>query len=896
VITAGNQVGPYRILTRLGAGGMGEVWRAHDTRLNREVAIKVVSAVLAHDEDRLRRFEQEARATSALNHPNILTVYDIGSHDGSSYIVSELLEGEELRDQLTVGAIAPRKAVDYAIQIASGLAAAHARGIVHRDIKPENIFITTDGRVKILDFGLAKLRPVSRALDSGSEVETQKGITDPGVIMGTVGYMSPEQVRGKDVDHRSDIFSFGVILYEMLAARRAFVGESLVEVMNAILKEEPPELSATNGRLPAQLELIVRRCLEKKPELRFQSASDLTFALGTITTTSDSRLKTATVLPGVTDASSKKGILGNAPLAWIATAMLLLIAVILGVVVYLRPTPEEGRAYMLSALPPEKTIFMSGQAPVISPDGSRLAFVAVDETGRALLYVRPLDSLTAQALAGTDGAAWPFWSPDGRSIGFFASGKLKRIEATGGQPVALADAPIGRGGSWNRDGVIIFTPTPPSPLHRISSAGGEATPISSVDPARGEFPRMFPQFLPDGRHYLFFSPAGQQPGTRVVGIGSLDSQEKRPLLNADFVAVYAPPGYLLFRREATLVAQRFDPVKLELQGDPFPVAEKVGFDGVTFQTLASASDNGVLAYQSIGGLNTQLIWFDRAGKQIGVAGPPGDYSGLSLSPDDRRLAFQRVDSETGNVDIWVTEFAGNTLSRFTFDPAVDFGPVWSPDGNRIAFATLREGAPNVYQKMSSGAGEDEALFKSPIAKIPADWSGDGSYLLCGTVGLVTRWDLWVLSLSGDRKWEAFLQTPNNEQRACFSPTGKWVAYESDESGKKEVYVRSFPASGAKWQVSAGGGSQPRFTRDGKELFYLSADRKVMAVQVKTDAITFESGAPRVLFETHILMKEDRPGNQYAVASGGQRFLINSTMTGTDATPINIVVNWTAAKK
>jgi eukaryotic-like serine/threonine-protein kinase len=382
----------------------------------------------------------------------------------------------------------------------------------------------------------------------------------------------------------------------------------------------------------------------------------------------------------------------------------------------------------------------------------------------------------------------------------------------------------------------------------------------------------------------------------VVGIGSLDSQEKKQLLNADFVAVYAPPGFLLFRREAALVAQRFDAVKLELLGDPFPVAEQVGIDGLTFQTLAYASDNGVLAYQSLGGGNTQLIWFDRAGKQLGVVGPPGDYSGLSLSPDDKRLAFQQVDSDTGNVDIWVTEFTGGAFSRFTFDPAVDFGPVWSPDGNRIAFAALRDGAPNLYQKMSSWAGEDEALYKSPLAKIPADWSRDGNYLLCGTVGLATRWDLWLLLLSGERKWEVFLQTSNNEQRASFAPSGRWIAYESDESGKKEVYVRSFPASGAKWQVSAGGGSQPRFTRDGKELFYLSADRKVMAVQVKTDAITFEAGAPRVLFETRILMREDRLGNQYAVASDGQRFLINSTMTATGANPINIVVNWTAGKK
>ena len=341
------------------------------------------------------------------------------------------------------------------------------------------------------------------------------------------------------------------------------------------------------------------------------------------------------------------------------------------------------------------------------------------------------------------------------------------------------------------------------------------------------------------------------------------------------------------------MAQRFDADKLELSGDPFPVADQVGFDGVSFQTLASASDNGVLAYQSLGAGNTQLIWFDRGGKQLGVAGHPGDYSGLSLSPDDKRLAFQQVDSDTGNVDIWVTELTGDTSSRFTFDPVIEFGPVWSPDGSRIAFASLRTGFPNIFQKVSSGAGEDELLFSSPLATIPADWSRDGRFLVCQTVDLKTRWDLWILSLSGERRWEIFLQTPSNEQRATFAPSGRWIAYESDESGKKEVYVRSFPASGAKWQVSAGGGSQPRFTRDGKELFFLSADRRMMAAQLQTEGATFGFGAPRALFETHISLKEDRPGNQYAVSSDGQRFLINSTIESTVTTPISVVVNWAA---
>jgi Tol biopolymer transport system component len=887
----------YRIVSRIGAGGMGEVYRARDTRLDRDVAIKVLPSSLTADEDRLRRFEQEARATSALNHPNILTVYDIGTHEGSPFIVAELLEGEELRDELNHGAIAQRRAVEYATQIASGLAAAHARGIVHRDLKPENIFVTTDGRVKILDFGLAKLRPQSHAVDSGSEVQTQKVLTDPGVIMGTVGYMSPEQVRGQDTDHRSDIFSFGVILYETLSGKRAFGGESMVEVMNAILKEEPPELSETSAKTNPALEQIVRRCIEKKPELRFHSAHDLGFALRTLFTTSGSRRDTATALPAVTEQSGGSRLFGSARLAWVVSGLMLLVAIVLAAVAYFRPATTVARAYKLSALSPEKTILKGGQAPAISPDGSHLAFVSVDETGKSILYVRPLDSLAAKPLLGTDGAMMPFWSPDGRSIGFFAAGKLKTTDATGAvQPATLADAPVPRGGSWNRDGVIIFTPSPPGPIFRIPASGGDAKPLNVVDAAAGEFSRWFPQFLPDGRHYLYHSSASRKAGSREIGVGSLDSLETKPLLFADFTALYAPPGYLLFRREATLLAQRFDTEKLELAGDPFPIAEQVGFDGLTFQTLASTSDNGVLSYQSLEAGKTQLVWFDRSGKELEIAGPPGDYSDLALSSNDKRLAFHQVDFVKGNSDIWLMELPGGSPQRFTFDPAVDFSPVWSPDGSRIAFASLREGAPNLFQKASSGAGEDEGLYRSPLAKLPEDWSMDGRFLICGTVDPKTKWDLWVLSLVGEHKWEIFLQTPYNEMRASFAPNGRWVAYESDESGKREVYVKSFPPSGAKWQVSAGGGSEPRFTRGGREMVYVGADRKLMTVEVNTDAGTFGFSAPKTLFETRIISKDDHPGNQYVVTADGQHFLINTMSESVTNAPITVVVNWTAEVK
>ncbi|HAF12696.1 MAG TPA: hypothetical protein DCK99_03150 [Blastocatellia bacterium] len=896
-LTSGVHLGRYEIRSKIGEGGMGEVYRARDEKLNRDVAIKVLPVAFSQDPERLLRFEQEAQAVGALNHPNILSVYDVNTHDGAPYVVSELLEGESLRDRMTGAALPQRKAIEYALQIANGLAAAHEKGIIHRDLKPDNLFITKDDRVKILDFGLAKLVQSAGENKAQTDVPTRKVHTDPGTVMGTVGYMSPEQVRSQPIDHRSDIFSFGAVLYEMLSGRRAFHRDSAVESLNAILKDDPPELTETSAKINPALDKIVRRCLEKKPERRFHSAHDLGFALEALTAPSDSSLKTVTS-PAVTQNQTGSGMLGlfrNAWLGWIVAGAFVLLTLGLAWAYFARPSTSDARVMRLSILPPEKATLIAGQAPTVSPDGAHLVFVVTDATGRTVLYLRALDSLAAQPLVGTEGGAWPFWSPNSRELGFFAGGKLKKIDIAGGQPVTLADAPVPRGGAWNQDGVIIFTPAPPAPILRISAAGGGPTPLHSVDMEHGEFPRWFPQFLPDGRHYLFLSGGSRKMGTRVIGIASLDSQEVKSVLTTDFTAVYAKPGYLLFRREAMLMAQRFDADRLEVSGDPFPVAEQIGFDGITYQTLVSASDQGVLAYQSLGAGKTQLVWFDRADKKLGVVGAPGDYSDLSLSPDDKRLAFSQVDPDTGNADIWLMDLASGAPSRFTFDPAVDFTPIWSPDGARIVFASLREGAPNLFQKMSDGSGQEDALYKSPLAKLPSDWSTDGRFLLCGTVDPKTRYDLWVLSV-GDHKWEPFWQTPGNESRAMFSPNGRWVVYESDESGKKEIYVQSFPASGAKWQISVSGGSQPRWRRDGKELFYLGGDRKITAVEVNTEAPTFAHGTPRALFETRISKGEDRAGDQYVVTSDGQRFLVNTVAEEGAYTPINVVLNWTAGLK
>jgi serine/threonine protein kinase len=617
MIDAGTRLGRYEIRSKLGAGGMGEVYRAHDERLNRDVAIKVLPAALSQDTDRLRRFEQEAQAAGALNHPNILAVYDVGMHDGSPYIVSELLEGEELREQLNDGPLPQRKALDYAQQIAQGLAAAHERGITHRDLKPENLFITTDGRVKILDFGLAKLRP-PRNESTSSEIDTRKQITDPGTVMGTVGYMSPEQVRGHEADHRLDIFSFGSILYEMLAGQRAFRRDTMAETMTAILKEEPPELSETNAKISLPLEKIVRRCLEKKPERRFHSTHDLAFAIESLSGTATSSGQTLTALTAL---STRSRITRHLP--WIVAGVLFiaLLGALPFVISSLRRAPVETPLTRVSVLPPEKSTLGT---VTVSPDGRRLAFIATDATRKRLLWVRPLDSLAAQPLAGTDDAIYPFWSPDSRFIGFFAGGKLKKIEVTGGSPSTLCNAPNGRGGAWNRDDIIIFAPDNRGGLSRVSAAGGEPSPATTLDSSRQENTHRFPQFLPDGRHFLYFARS-VQPENSAIYVSSLDQPKAKRIISTDANVAYAPPGYLLFAREGTLMAQVFDAASLALTGVPFGVAEQVGHFRSNNEAYFSVSETGILVYQSGDAGKTQLVWFDRSGKQLGALGPPGDY-------------------------------------------------------------------------------------------------------------------------------------------------------------------------------------------------------------------------------------------------------------------------------
>ena len=887
-LSVGVRLGRYEVRAKLGEGGMGVVYVARDPKLGRDVAIKVLPAAFSADAQRLARFEQEASAAGALNHPNVLSVHDVGTQDGSPYVVSELLEGETLRERLSGGALPPRKALDYALQITRGLAAAHERGIVHRDLKPENIFITRDGRAKILDFGLVKLTGHGEAEAEGP---TRRLATDAGAVMGTVGYMAPEQVRGQKVDHRADIFSLGAVLYEMLSGRRAFRGESAADTLSAILKEDPPDLSESNRTVSPALERVVLHCLEKSPAARFQSANDLAFALEALSGSGVSAQDAATALP-----AARAGRRDRLP--WLVAGLAALLAGVALALPYFRSAPARPAVVRATILPPENAHMLYFNHIAVSPDGQRLAFGAIGANGAFSLWLRPLGAASAQPLAGTEGASYPFWSPDGRFIGFFANGKLKKIDAAGGPAQTICNAPSGRGGTWNRDGVIVFAPDIFSPLYRVSAAGGEPAPLP-LDKSRREQVHRFPYFLPDGRHFIY--RAGRSGGyARDEGngiyVGSLDSSEYKLILPADTYAVYAS-GHLLFWRDGALMAQPFDVQRLELSGEAVPVAEQVQMNLSEVRAVFSVSENGVLVFQSGSGAGAQyqLTWFDRDGKREARSGEPAFGASPHLSPDGQRVAAMLFDVQVGSTDIWLHDSALTRKTRFTFNPAFDSNPVWSPDGRSLVFNSDRKARLkyDLYQKDASGARNEELLYESDEYKRPTSWSPDGRLIAyMSSDGPTGRGDIWVLPLAGERKPFPFLQTPQfDEQRARFSPDGHFVAYDSDESGRRQVYVTPFPGPGGKQQVSTDGGEDPVWRGDGRELFFLS-EGKMMAAEVKTDGSGVDIGNARLLFDAHTGFVGFA---HFDVTPDGKRFIVAALSEGGSA-PMNLVVNWTADLK
>ncbi len=899
-LSAGQKLGPYELGEAIGAGGMGEVYRARDTRLDRTVAIKVLPARLPGSPELHQRFEREARAISSLNHPHICSLYDVGQHDGISFLVMEYLEGETLAKRVEKSPLPLSDVLRYATQIADALDKAHRHGVVHRDLKPGNIMLTPQGGAKLMDFGLAKMAIAPADLSSmTASAHATSPITTKGTIVGTFHYMSPEQVEGKDVDARSDLFAFGAVLYEMLTGRRAFQGKSQLSVASAILEKEPEPISTVQPMTPPALDRTIRKCLAKDPEDRWQTARDLQLELKWIAEASSQA-----GVPALVVARRK-----NRERLWMGAAAVLLVATLglLATVVHFLRAVSDVRPLRAFILPPEGTGFGAsgglGGPVVVSPDGKRMAFVATSADGRRMLWVRTLETLTAQLLSGTEDASFPFWSPDSRSLAFFSQNRLKKIDVAGGPPLTLCDASGGtggRGGTWNRDDVILFAANTTSGLSRVSAAGGAPTPVTKLDSARKESTHRWPLFLPDGNHFLYVARgvgvrgASVAGGTEGIHAASLDGKENKLVVREVSSMAYAS-GHLLFVREGTLMAQAFNSKRLEVTGEALPIAEQVQFDLAFSLAAFSVSQNGVLAYHAGGALQnlSKLLWFDKTGKELGALGDPVLYYEPRISPDGQKVAVALFDAASRNIDLWIYEVSRGLRTRFTFDTGFDRWPVWSPDGSRIVFSSIRKGHYDLYVKPSGGAGTEERLLTTGLNLQSRDWSADGRFFLYESIGdPKTGTDLWVLPMSGDRKAVPFLQTSFNESDGHFSPDGKWVAYVSSESDRDQVYVAPFPGPGGKWQISSAGGSRPTWRRDGKEIVYLGADDKLMAAEVNAKGSNFEVGAVKQLFQT----RPQRPGTIYDAARDAQRFLVNTSSVQKSTTPVTLVVHWTADLK
>ena len=871
IIAAGTRLGPYEIVAPLGAGGMGEVWRGRDTRLERSVAIKILPAEFAQNAQFKLRFEREAKTISQLNHPHICTLYDVGDN----YLVMELLEGESLAEKLARGALPLDQVIRYGIEIAEALEKAHKAGVVHRDLKPGNIMITKSG-AKLLDFGLAKPEPVAAA-DFSTEM---RPLTAEGMIVGTLNYMAPEQLEGRSVDARSDIFALGAVLYEMASGKRAFHGNSKASLIASILTAEPQPVSAIQPMTPVTFDRVVRTCLQKDPDQRLQSAHDV-----------------ATELRWITESTPARGARRPHYLAWAIAALLAVLCAIL----IIRPRRQTSDEHLMRFVitPPAGAAFnFAGRdaGPVtVSPNGHRIAFVATTADGAKQLYVRNIDSVASQPLLGTIGASYPFWSADSENLGFFADGKLKRVAATGGPVTTLCDATSGRGGTWNREGTILFTPAQYDALYRVPSSGGEPTAVTNLDRANLQLSHRWPSFLADGDHfvYLRFSSEVARAGTQSIYLASLKEPRSALLLRANSQAVYVDPGYLLYILEGNLMALPFDARRLRPAGGPFPIAEHVQTYKNTASGVFSASSNGVLAYQEAGSPPiSHLTWYDRHGNVLGTVGRPDDYEDPRLSPDSRRIAITRRDPDTGISNIWLYDVQSSAPTRFSYVPTFDHIPNWSPDGKQIVFDSNRSGASDIYLK--AFGGEEELLHHTANAEQPTDWSRDGSTIVFQTLDPSTKWDLWALSLPS-RRTAPLLRGPANEKEGQISPDGKWIVYSSDESGRPDVYVSRFPSMTGRWQISStgGGGSQPRWRRDGKEIFFLSADRKMMAAEVHSEGSDFLAEVPQPLFQTRARYTGERC---YDVSADGQRFVINSMVLDQPVSPIVLVVNWPTLQK
>ena len=900
-LTAGNKLGPYEIQSPLGAGGMGEVYRACDTRLNRSVAIKILPEHLSGNAEARQRLEREARAISSLNHPNICTLHDIGHQDGVDFLVMEFLEGETLANRLLKGPLPPDQVLKYGIDICEGLERAHKNAVVHRDLKPSNIMLTKTG-AKLMDFGLAKAVPEQSPPSTGLTATlvnpgASQPLTAKGTVVGTFQYMAPEQIEGKEADERGDIFALGAVLYEMSTGKRAFTGKNQASVVAAILASDPPPVSAIQPLSPPALDRVIRNCLAKDPEDRFQSVHDLKLQLKWIAEGGSQ----AGVPPVI--ASRRKS---REYLAWIAAAA----GIVITAAVML-PWPKAAVATrpIQSYLPaPENNTFILSDddtaGPVtISPNGTHIAFVAMDKDGTKRIWFRTLSESAAMQLPGSEGGTYPFWSPDDKWIGFFADGRLKKAPVNGGPVLALAETPRARGGTWSENGMIVYTPATQTALYEVPATGGAARQITKIEVGVHTTHR-WPVWLPGGKRFLYLATSHEHEGASErngIYVATPDGKENRFLLPTD-ANVVVTPGYLLFVQNGNLMAQAFDAERAELKGDPTPVASGVVRNAGTWRAAFDASNNGILVFQAgSSAIGSQLLFLSRDGKPPVQFGDMAVFHEMKLSPDGRKLAIAMGDPTSA---LWIYDLARGVRTRLTFQGNV-VTPVWSPDGTRVAFGERRgNGAMDLYIKDASGVGNEEPLVTDDPAhstdqsggrsfgdKAIADWSPDGRYILyTATPGSLAN-SIWMVPLAGDHKPQLFIQAGPEAYLTggWFSPDGKWVAYTSRETGRAEVYVTNFPQPRGKWQISTAGGNQPRWGRDGKALYYMGIDRTVMEASVTLRGDAVDIGTVRPYLKTNAITL--RFGGAYDLAPDG-RVLVNSTL-GDDTRTITMVVNWLA---
>ncbi len=902
-LTPGSRLGPYEILSPLGAGGMGEVYSARDTRLDRTVAVKVLPGHLSSDPTLRQRFEREARAVSGLNHPHICTLHDIGSQEGVDYLVMEHLEGETLASRLTRGALPADDALRVAVQIADALDRAHRNGIVHRDLKPGNIMLTRGG-AKLLDFGLAKSLEGASPISGASRAATEAGpagsgprtptalptavspLTAAGTVVGTFQYMSPEQLEGREADSRSDIFAFGVVLYEMLSGRRAFEGKTQASLAASVLKETPRSLLEVQPSIPPALARLVSTCLAKEPDERWQTMHDVLLQLRWI---AEGGSLAGVPAPVAARRRSRER------LAWAVAAIGLVAAGALGVTTARLASREEPVLKASINAPPDLVFNIGGFQPgpaAISPDGRKVAFVARDPGGAVTLWTRSLETGESELQKGTEGASYPFWSPDGKSLGFFAGGQLKRIDAAGGPVILLGDAPSGKGGSWGADGTILFAPSFNSAIHRIASSGGPTTQLTELDPERGENSHRFPQLLPDGKHFIFFAraPRGGAGGGDWIRVAEIGEKGSELLMPTTYHATYAS-GHLLYVQDNTLLARPFDPESLEFTGDPAPLASEVGAISGASRGIYSVSTNGVLVYQPGGAsAGNRLAWLGPAGEEVAGLGDPADFQQeVRLSPDGRSAAVVIPDATSGTNDIWIFDVARQVRSRFTFDVGAEISPVWSPDGRQIAFASDREGRHfGLYVKDVGATTPERTLHVSDDDAFPASWSPDGRWLAYlktdRDVDATGGSDIWLMPVAEGGEPRPLIQARFVEIAVAFSPDGRWLAYASNESGRFEVYVIPWPVPGGKWQISTQGGVDAVWSRDSRTLYYPDLNSTLVAVSLTPRGESLEVGAPQRLFQ-------DRRVLDWTPPAPDGRFLVLLGEETKSASELRLVVNW-----